>query len=64
MFLLNFLGEFDINFISLCVCSLLGKGGWFCGLGLNCISKEFVWSGLNKGISMFDNIFLLMLIVF
>lgn len=57
-------GELDTNFTSPRVCSPPGKGGRPCGSGLNCTSKESVWSGPNKGISTFDNIFLSMLTVF
>lgn len=64
VFLLNSSGELDTNFTSPRVCSPPGKGGRPCGSGLNCTSKESVWSGPNKGISTFDNIFLSMLTVF
>ena len=59
-----FSGELDTRFTSPRVCSPPGKGGRPCGSGLNCTSKESVWSGPNKGISTFDNIFLSMLTVF
>lgn len=61
---LNFSGELDTKFTSPRVCSPPGKGGRPCEPGLNCTSKESVWSGPNKGISTFDNIFLSMLTVF
>lgn len=64
MYVLNFAGELDSRFTSPRVCSPPGKGGRPCGQGLNCTSKESVWSGPNKGISTFDNIFLSMLTVF
>lgn len=64
VFVLNFSGELDTQFTSPRVCSSPGKGGRPCGPGLNCESKESVWSGPNKGISTFDNIFLSMLTVF
>lgn len=59
-----FLGQLDARFISPRVCSPPDKGGRPCDPGLNCATDESVWSGPNKGISTFDNIFLSMLTVF
>lgn len=64
MFLWIYLGELDFKFKILCVCSDLENVGCFCDMGLSCVKNEFVWRGLNKGIIIFDNIFLLMLMVF
>ncbi|XP_073235068.1 voltage-dependent L-type calcium channel subunit alpha-1D-like [Porites lutea] len=57
-------GQIDTMFISPRVCSKPALAGRPCGRGLNCTSNTSVWSGPNKGITTFDNIFLSMLTVF
>ncbi|XP_078367100.1 voltage-dependent L-type calcium channel subunit alpha-1D-like isoform X2 [Oculina patagonica] len=57
-------GQLDERFVSPRVCSQPGKGGRPCDSGLHCAIDNSVWSGPNKGISTFDNIFLSMLTVF
>ena len=67
MILLHFCfiaGEVDTMFISPRVCSKPGLAGRPCRQDLNCTSNTSVWSGPNKGITTFDNIFLSMLTVF